>query len=146
MARLFNCVGPRQTGAYGMVVPTFVRQAALGRDVTVYGTGEQSRCFCHVSDTVAGLLALLDEPAAVGDVFNVGAPHEITMNALAHRVIDMTGSSSRIVHVPYEAAYEAGFEDMERRVPDTSKIEALTGWSADPRAGRYLARCARLRA
>ena len=129
VARLFNCVGPRQTGAYGMVVPTFFRQALLGQDVTVYGTGEQSRCFCHVTDTVAGLLSLLDEPRAVGDVFNVGAPHEISMNALAERVIEMTGSPSRIVHVPYEAAYEEGFEDMERRVPDVSKIQALTGWS-----------------
>ena len=122
-------MGPRQTGAYGMVVPTFFRQALLGQPVTVYGSGEQSRCFCHVADTVAGLLSLLDEPRAVGDVFNVGAPHEISMNALAERVIEMTGSPSGVVHVPYETAYEEGFEDMERRVPDVSKIKALTGWS-----------------
>lgn len=128
VVRLFNCVGPRQTGRYGMVVPTFVRQALQSQDITVHGTGEQSRCFCHVSDTVAGLLSLLDEPAAIGDVFNVGAAHEITMIRLAELVRSMTNSSSRIVRVPYATAYEEGFEDMERRVPDISKITDLTGW------------------
>jgi UDP-glucose 4-epimerase len=129
VVRLFNCVGPRQTGAYGMVLPTFVRQALTGDDVTIYGTGEQSRCFCHVHDTVGALVALLDEPRAVGDVFNVGAAHEITMNGLAERVIELTGSSSRAVHIPYDKAYETGFEDMERRVPDITKITSLTGWT-----------------
>ncbi|HYG70860.1 MAG TPA: GDP-mannose 4,6-dehydratase [Actinomycetota bacterium] len=129
VVRLFNCVGPRQTGEFGMVVPTFVRQALAEQDLTVYGDGEQQRCFCHVDDTVEALLRLLGHEGAVGDVFNVGAPHEVTMNQLAERVIDATGSSSRIVHVPYDEAYEEGFEDMERRVPDIGKIGALTGWA-----------------
>ena len=128
VARLFNCVGARQTGAYGMVVPRFVRQALVGEDVTVYGDGEQRRCFCHVLDLVRALVALLDHPDAVGDVFNVGAQHEVSMNDLARIIVEMTGSSSRIVHIPYDEAYEEGFEDMERRVPDTSRIHTLTGW------------------
>jgi UDP-glucose 4-epimerase len=129
VVRLFNCVGPRQTGTYGMVVPTFVRQALAGRDVTVFGDGEQRRSFCHVLDTVEALVALLDHPGAVGDVFNVGAPHELTMNELALMVVRLTGSPSQVVHIPYDEAYEEGFEDMERRVPDLSKIAALTGWA-----------------
>jgi UDP-glucose 4-epimerase len=128
IVRLFNCVGPRQTGSYGMVLPRFVRQAITGDDVTVYGDGEQRRCFCHVLDTVDALLALLDHPEAVGEVFNVGAQNEITINDLARHVIEMTGSSSRIVHIPYDEAYEEGFEDMHRRMPDVSRLEALTGW------------------
>lgn len=128
VARLFNCVGPRQTGAYGMVVPRFVRQALAGEDVTVYGDGEQRRCFCHVLDLVRALVALLDHQDAVGDVFNVGAQHEVSMNDLARVIVEMTGSSSRIVHIPYDDAYEEGFEDMERRVPDTTRIHTLTGW------------------
>jgi UDP-glucose 4-epimerase len=128
VVRLFNCVGPRQTGEFGMVVPTFVHQALAGEDLTVFGDGEQRRCFCHVFDTVGALVALLDHPDAVGDVFNVGAPQELSMNDLARMVIDAVGSSSRIVHVPYDEAYEEGFEDMERRVPDVSKIRALTRW------------------
>lgn len=130
VARLFNCVGPRQTGAYGMVVPALIRQALDGQDLTVFGDGEQRRCFCHVRDTVRGLVGLLDSPAAVGDVFNVGTAEEVTINELAELIVETTGSSSRIVHVPYEVAYEKGFEDMQRRVPDTGKIEALTGWRA----------------
>jgi len=128
VGRLFNCVGPRQTGEFGMVVPTFVRQALAGQDLTVFGDGEQRRSFCHVLDTVGALVALLDHPDAVGDVFNVGAPQELSMNELARMVIDAVGSSSRVVHIPYDEAYEEGFEDMERRVPDISKIRALTGW------------------
>lgn len=128
VARLFNTVGPRQTGAYGMVIPRFVRQALEGQPVTVYGDGEQRRSFCHVSDLVRALVALLDHPGAVGDVFNVGARNEVTINRLAELVIAATGSPSSIVHVPYDEAYEVGFEDMERRVPDTTKVEALTGW------------------
>jgi UDP-glucose 4-epimerase len=129
VARFFNCVGPRQTGAYGMVVPSLVSQALAGQDVTVYGSGEQRRCFCHVLDTVAGVIALLDHPDSPGDPFNVGALNEVSMNELAETIVARTGSSSRIVHVPYDVAYEAGFEDMERRVPDIGKISALTGWS-----------------
>lgn len=128
VARLFNCVGPRQTGAYGMVVPRFVRQALAGEDVTVYGDGEQRRCFCHVLDLVRALVALLDHPDAVGDVFNVGAQHEVSMNDLARIIVEMTGSSSPIVHIAYDDAYEEGFEDMERRIPDISRIHTLTGW------------------
>jgi UDP-glucose 4-epimerase len=111
-----------------MVVPRFVRQALGGEDLTVYGDGEQRRCFCHVQDTVRALLSLLDHPGAVGDVFNVGSQEEITINELADDVIGMTGSSSSIVHIPYDEAYERGFEDMLRRVPDISKLGALTGW------------------
>jgi UDP-glucose 4-epimerase len=128
VARLFNCVGPRQTGEFGMVLPRFVRQALEGDDLTVYGDGEQRRCFCHVVDAVGALVALLDHPGAVGDVFNVGAPYELSINRLARIVIDAVGSTSSVVHIPYEEAYEEGFEDMERRVPDISKIQALTGW------------------
>jgi UDP-glucose 4-epimerase len=128
IVRLFNTVGPRQTGAYGMVVPRLVRQALEGQPVTVYGDGEQRRSFSHVHDVVTALLMLLNHPGAVGDVFNVGARNETTINALAELVVDATGSSSPIVHVPYDVAYEEGFEDMERRVPDTTKLEALTGW------------------
>jgi UDP-glucose 4-epimerase len=128
VVRLFNCVGPRQTGEFGMVLPRFVRQALSGDDVTVYGDGRQRRCFCHVKDTVAALMALLDHPDAVGDVFNVGADNEMSMTDLAAAVIERSGSSSRIVYVPYDRAYEEGFEDVERRVPDTAKITWLTGW------------------
>lgn len=129
VARLFNCVGPRQTGAFGMVVPRFVRQALAGEVLTVFGDGTQSRCFCHVADTVAGLLSLMDSDQAIGDVFNVGAPNEITIQALAELIIEMTGSSSSITYIPYGEAYEPGFEDMDRRLPDTTKIGRLTGWA-----------------
>jgi UDP-glucose 4-epimerase len=128
VARLFNCSGPRQTGAYGMVIPRLVGQALRGEDLTVYGDGEQRRCFCHVRDTIAALIALLDHPGSIGEVFNVGADNDISINQLAHLIIRMTGSSSDVVHIPYEAAYERGFEDMRRRVPETSKIRRLTGW------------------
>lgn len=128
VVRLFNCVGPRQTGAYGMVVPRFVRQALAGEDVTVYGDGEQQRCFCHVEDTVRGIVGLLDHADSPGSVYNIGNKEEISINDLAKLVTDMTGSLSRVVHIPYDIAYEDGFEDMERRVPDTSRIRALTGW------------------
>jgi UDP-glucose 4-epimerase len=106
----------------------FVRQALTGADVTVYGDGEQRRSFCHVVDTVEALVMLLDHPDAVGDVFNVGAPNEIAMNALAQLVLDRSGSSSRIVHIPYEEAYAEGFEDVERRIPDIGKIGRVVGW------------------
>jgi UDP-glucose 4-epimerase len=128
VVRLFNCVGPRQTGEYGMVLPRFARQALAGQDVTVFGDGEQRRCFCHVLDVVEAFVRLLAAPGAVGEVFNVGATIELSMNELARRVIRASESTSRIVHIPYDEAYEEGFEDMERRVPDISRIRALTGW------------------
>ena len=128
VVRLFNTVGPRQTGAYGMVVPRLVGQALRGEPLTVFGSGEQSRCFCYVQDTVDALVRLLDAQGAIGDVFNIGSPEEISINALAQMIVDMTGSGSRVEHIPYDVAYEEGFEDMERRVPDITKISALTGW------------------
>lgn len=131
IARFFNTVGPRQTGAYGMVLPTFVAQAVAGEPLTVYGDGEQSRCFCHVQDVVRALLGLLDSPSAEGDVFNVGSTEEVTIQQLAQRVIDMAGSSSSVELIPYDQAYEEGFEDMRRRVPDISKINAAIGWSPE---------------
>jgi nucleoside-diphosphate-sugar epimerase len=129
VARLFNCVGPRQTGAYGMVVPRFVRQALAGDPITVFGDGTQLRSFCHVSDTVAGLVSLLDSDVVIGDVYNVGAQNEISIRGLAELVIEMTGSTSTVTYVPYAVAYEPGFEDMDRRLPDLSKIARATGWA-----------------
>lgn len=129
IARLFNTVGPRQTGHYGMVVPRFVASALAEEPLTVYGSGEQTRVFCHVLDAVQGLLSLWDDDRTHGDVFNIGGVGEISMNDLAARVIELTGSASEIVHIPYEQAYEPGFEDMQRRVPSTAKVNALTGWS-----------------
>jgi UDP-glucose 4-epimerase len=133
IARLFNTVGPRQTGRYGMVIPTFVRQALAGRPLTVYGDGRQSRCFADVRDVVGALLRLLDEPRARGQVFNVGNDEEITIRALAERVIARAGGRAEIRHVPYDEAYEAGFEDMRRRIPDLRKIASLIGYR--PTAG-----------
>ena len=128
IVRLFNTVGPRQVGHYGMVIPRLVRQALRGKPMTVYGIGEQTRCFCHVSDVVEALLGLVDATEAEGQVFNVGSREEISILGLAERVRSLTGSSSEIVLVPYDEAYESGFEDMQRRRPDTSKINALLGW------------------
>jgi UDP-glucose 4-epimerase len=128
VARLFNTVGPRQTGRYGMVVPTFVRQALAGRPITVHGDGTQARCFVHVADVVGALIRLMDHPAAVGQVFNIGSDAEVTIGALAERIRALADSRSEIVRVPYDEAYEAGFEDMPRRVPDISKIAALVGF------------------
>jgi UDP-glucose 4-epimerase len=129
IVRLFNTVGPRQTGQYGMVIPTLVRQALAGQPITVYGDGTQSRSFTYVGDVVRAMVALIDEPAAVGQVFNIGNGSEISINALAERIKTLTSSRSEIVRVPYEQAYEAGFEDMPRRVPDISKISALVGYA-----------------
>lgn len=130
IARLFNTVGPRQSPAYGMVIPRFVRQALRGEPLTVHGDGKQTRCFGHVSDMVDALVRLLDNECAVGDVFNVGnGREEISILELAERVVELTGFDSQIELVPYEDAYEFGFEDMRRRVPDTTKLERLTGWS-----------------
>jgi UDP-glucose 4-epimerase len=126
--RLFNTVGPRQTGQYGMVIPTFVRQALAGQPITVFGDGTQRRSFTYVGDVVAGLIALMNEPKAVGQVFNIGNGEEISMRALADKIKAMTGSTSEIVTIPYDQAYEAGFEDMPRRVPDITKIRSLVGY------------------
>lgn len=128
IVRLFNTVGPRQTGAYGMVVPRFVDQALSNALLTVYGTGKQSRCFVHVNDVVDALVRLIREPRAVGEVFNIGSQEEVTVEDLAHKVIRITKSKSKIAYVPYEKAYEEGFEDMQRRIPDISKINKLIGF------------------
>jgi UDP-glucose 4-epimerase len=128
VVRLFNTVGPRQTGQYGMVIPTFVKQALAGRPLTVYGDGTQSRCFAHVHDVVGALVKLMDHPAAVGEVYNIGSNEEVTIRALAERVRALTGSSSEIVSMPYEAAYGEGFEDMPRRVPDITKVGRAVGF------------------
>jgi UDP-glucose 4-epimerase len=128
IVRFFNTVGPRQTGQYGMVVPTFVRQALAGEPITVYGDGSQSRSFTYVGDVVHALQKLMIEPRAIGEVFNVGNTEEVTILELAQRVKAITGSASPIVTVPYDQAYEAGFEDMPRRVPDLGKIEQLIGY------------------
>src|SRR3954447_11471123 len=128
IVRLFNTVGPRQTGQYGMVVPTFVKQALTSRTITIHGDGTQSRCFTDVGDVVGALIGLMDHPGAVGEVFNIGSSEEVTIQALAERIRKLTGSSSEIVHIPYEQAYGEGFEDMPRRVPDISKIHALIGY------------------
>ena len=133
IARLFNTVGPRQTGRYGMVVPNFVQQALAGQPITVFGDGTQSRSFTYVGDVVGAMVALVNEPRAVGEVFNIGHGEEISIGALANRIKAITGSSSPIVTVPYDQAYEAGFEDMPRRVPDIAKIRALIGY--EPRVG-----------
>jgi UDP-glucose 4-epimerase len=128
IVRLFNTVGPRQTGRYGMVIPSFVSQALTNQPITVYGDGNQSRAFGYVGDVVTALAELAQHPAAVGQVFNVGNTEEITMNDLAHLIKQMTSSESEIIHIPYERAYEKGFEDMPRRVPDIGKVQRLTGY------------------
>jgi UDP-glucose 4-epimerase len=128
VVRLFNTVGPRQTGQYGMVIPTFVKQALAGRPITVYGDGKQTRCFGYVGDIVGALVKLMDNPAAVGQVFNIGSSEEVTILELAGRIKELTNSASEIAFVPYDEAYEEGFEDMPRRVPDISKVGALIGF------------------
>jgi nucleoside-diphosphate-sugar epimerase len=129
IVRLFNTVGPRQTGQYGMVIPTFVRQALAGHPITVYGDGTQSRSFTYVGDVVRAMVALINEPRAIGQVFNIGNGREITIAELAEKVRALTGSSSQIVRIPYDQAYESGFEDMPRRVPDITKIAGLIGYA-----------------
>lgn len=128
VVRFFNTVGPRQTGRYGMVLPNFARQALRGEPITVYGSGDQSRCFGHVRDAVEGMLRLIETPAAINEVFNIGSTEETTIHGLAEKVRDAAGSTSEIVMVPYSEAYAAGFEDMMRRVPDVSKLERTTGF------------------
>ena len=128
VVRLFNTVGPRQTGQYGMVIPNFVRQALAGQPITVFGDGTQSRSFTYVGDVVRAMVALINEPRAIGQVFNIGNGEEISIGDLAAKIKAMTGSRSEIVTIPYDQAYEAGFEDMPRRVPDISRIRALVGY------------------
>ena len=128
IGRLFNTVGPRQTGRYGMVIPNFVQQALAGDPITVYGDGTQRRCFAHVQDVVRALIGLMERDDVYGEIFNIGSREEVTISELAERVRELTGSSSEIQLVPYDAAYEEGFEDMARRIPDTQKIADLLDW------------------
>ena len=127
--RLFNVVGPRQTGRFGMVLPRFVNQALRGQPLTVYGDGTQTRCFCHVSDIVRAMVALLGQTTTSGQIYNIGSNHELTIRELAEQIVDRTNSTSSIRYLPYDQAYSAGFEDMRRRVPDISKIGAAIGWT-----------------
>lgn len=129
VVRLFNTVGPRQTGQYGMVIPNFVKQALAGRPLTVYGDGKQSRCFGFVGDVVGALVGLMDHLDAVGQVFNIGSTEEVSILALAERIKKLTASPSEIVFTPYDEAYEEGFEDMPRRVPDVTKVKDLVGFN-----------------
>jgi UDP-glucose 4-epimerase len=128
IVRLFNTVGPRQTGRYGMVIPRFVRQALAGEDLTVFGTGQQIRCFCHVHDVVPALLALVRTPAANGRAVNLGSTEQVSIEQLAHRVIELTGSPSGITRASYEQVYGSGYEDMQRRVPNTDLARELVGF------------------
>jgi UDP-glucose 4-epimerase len=131
VVRLFNTVGPRQTGQYGMVIPTFVKQALAGRPITVYGDGQQTRCFGYVGDVVGALVGLMDKDEAVGQVFNIGSHEEVSILEVAERVKELTRSTSEIVFVPYSEAYEEGFEDMPRRVPDIAKVSQLVGFKPE---------------
>jgi len=131
IVRFFNTVGPRQVGHYGMVVPRFVSAALKNEPLSVYGLGDQIRCFCHVSDAVRGLLLVMDSDKAIGEVFNVGNNQQISIMELAKKVIEITGSKSIIEKIAYEKAYPEGFEDMQRRVPDISKIKQVLGWSPE---------------
>jgi len=126
--RLFNTVGPRQTGSYGMVIPRFVGQALKNQPITIFGDGTQSRCFCHVSDIVDGVLALSEHPEAFGKVFNLGGDQEVSISDLARQVVELAGSESELEYISYDAAYEEGFEDMTRRVPNTTRARQLVGF------------------
>ncbi|HSR54095.1 MAG TPA: GDP-mannose 4,6-dehydratase [Acidobacteriota bacterium] len=126
--RLFNTVGPRQTGRYGMVIPRLIEQAIKGKPLTVYGDGSQTRCFLHVADAVAAILCLADSPEAIGGVFNVGGLEELSIQSLAEKILAKVGSKEEIIRIPYEEAYQAGFEDMRRRVPDISRLRQTVGW------------------
>lgn len=138
IARFFNTVGPRQTGAYGMVIPRFFEAALANEPLTVYGDGSQRRVFCHVADCVAGVMALWDAESGFGEAFNIGGFEETTINALAERIIAKTGSTSTITRIPYEEMRSSGYEDMPRRVPNTSKLQKLTGWKAERDLERIL--------
>jgi len=129
IVRLFNTVGPRQTGAYGMVIPRFVQQAIRGEPLTVYGDGKQSRCFLYVKDAVKAIAALMENPDAAGEAFNLGSQEEVTIERLAQMVLELTKSRSSVSYVPYDEAYEQGFEDMTRRVPDTTKAKRFVGFT-----------------
>jgi len=129
IVRLFNTVGPRQTGAYGMVIPKFVFQALKGEPMTIYGDGQQTRCFLHVNDAVDALIGLMEHPKAIGDVFNIGSQEEISIEDLSKKVVQMTGSASQITYIPYHQAYEEGFEEMYRRIPDITKAKNLIGFT-----------------
>jgi UDP-glucose 4-epimerase len=142
IVRLFNTVGPRQTGQYGMVVPRFVQQALAGKPLTVYGDGSQQRCFGYVGDIVGAMVALMEHPAAIGKIFNIGNTEEISIFELAKRVIALTKSQSTIQMIPYDVAYEAGFEDMARRIPDLTKIKALIGYKPSVGLDEIIARIA----
>jgi len=131
IVRLFNTIGPRQVGHYGMVVPRFINAAVKNELLSVYGSGDQIRCFCHVEDAVRALLLVIDSDKAIGQVFNVGNNQQITIMELAKKVIELTGSSSTIERISYEKAYPEGFEDMQRRVPDISKIKKVLGWTPE---------------
>lgn len=140
VVRLFNTVGPRQTGRYGMVLPTFVRQALEGSPITVYGSGQQSRCFCDVRDTVQAILRLIGNDDSVGEVVNIGSDEEISMEGLAHIVKQRTQSNSPVTFTPYDQAYEPGFEDMPRRVPSLEKLQRLTGFRPTTRLSEIVDR------
>jgi len=128
IARFFNTVGPRQTGAYGMVIPRLVAQALLGQDLTIFGTGDQSRCFCDVEDVVRAVVGLLDSESAVGEIYNIGSEEEVTITELADRIIDASGTTSVKRYIPYDQVYSDQYEDMLRRVPDTEKIRTALNW------------------
>ena len=129
--RLFNTVGPRQTGQYGMVIPRFVRQALRGKPITVYGDGTQQRCFCHVEEAVKAIVQLADYPKAAGHVFNIGATEEVSIGELALKIKELTDSDSEILKIPYDEVFSQGFEDMTRRVPDISRTQTSIGWSSE---------------
>jgi UDP-glucose 4-epimerase len=139
IGRLFNTVGPRQTGRYGMVIPNFVTQALAERPISVYGDGTQRRCFCHVADVVQALADLMQHEDVYGEVFNIGSDSEIEIRQLADKVVETTGSSSEVTFVPYDVAYEEGFEDMQRRIPDTTKIHERIGWQPTKSLDQILA-------
>jgi len=130
IARLFNTVGPRQSGQYGMVIPTFVQRALDGRPLEIHGDGDQTRCFCHVQDTIRALRGMMDDPVS-GEIYNVGATNRISIAALADMVIELTESSSTVTNIPYSEVYEHGIEDMLHRIPSTEKIEAAIGWKPE---------------
>jgi UDP-glucose 4-epimerase len=140
ITRLFNTVGERQTGQYGMVIPRFIKAALSGDQITIYGDGKQTRCFAYVQDIIEGMVLLVNDPGSYGNVYNIGATHEISIEALAKKIKDMTGSSSEIAYLPYEKAYGQAFDDMRRRIPSLEKIEAQVGYKPDTSLDRILER------
>jgi UDP-glucose 4-epimerase len=142
VVRFFNTVGPRQSNRYGMVLPTLVRQAMAGEPLTVFGDGEQARCFTYVDDAVRSLIDLVETPAAYGRIYNVGQSSEISINDLAKRILELTGSRSQVVHVPYLEAYGESYEDMRRRVPDCTRLRTTIGWAPTDRLEEAILRLA----